>query len=264
VSQADARTGTAPDDWEAHWSRFAEAAERNPAQAFRRRLVLALLAAHGVPRRYLDIGSGQGDLALEVADRWPGVEIAGIELSRRGVAIAATKLPRGRFRQFDLLSGKAPLPGFEGWGTHATCSEVLEHVDEPEALLASARRWLAPGALLVVTVPGGPMSAFDRHVGHRRHYTTDDLGTLLEAAGFAVLERGGAGFPIFNLYRRAVIARGERLATDVDSTHGLPLPARAAMSVFDRLLAGSPTWGRRGWQLYAAAKVPTAAEPSGR
>jgi SAM-dependent methyltransferase len=167
VSQADTRAGPAADDWEAHWTSFADAAERNPAQAFRRRVVLALLAAHGAPDRYLDIGAGQGDLAVAVADRWPDAEVAGIDLSGRGVEMATRKLPRGRFRQFDLLGGRPPLPGFERWATHATCSEVLEHVDEPEAFLVSARRWLGRGALLVVTVPGGPMSAFDRHVGHR-------------------------------------------------------------------------------------------------
>ena len=96
-------------------------------------------------QRYLDIGSGQGDLAVDVAHRWTTAEIAGIELSRRGVEIATGKLPRGRFIQFDLVSRQAPPAGFGGWATHATCSEVLEHVDDPDRLLASARRWLAPG-----------------------------------------------------------------------------------------------------------------------
>jgi SAM-dependent methyltransferase len=246
------------DDWESHWSSFAEAAERNPAQAFRRRLVLSLLAAHGAPQRYLDIGSGQGDLAVAVADRWPSAEIVGIELSRRGIDVAAGKLPRGRFRQFDLLSGEPPLPGFERRATHATCSEVLEHVDEPGRLLASARRWLAPGALLVVTVPGGPMSAFDRHIGHRRHYTVGELTSLLEPAGFVVLACGGAGFPFFNLYRRTVIARGQRLIADADAAEGVPLLARAAMAVFNQLLTASRTRGRRGWQTYAVAKLAEA------
>jgi SAM-dependent methyltransferase len=256
VSHAEVRSAGPVDDWETHWENFAGSAERNPAQAYRRRLVLALLAAHGSPQHYLDIGSGQGDLAVEVAGRWPEAEITGIELSQRGVDIAARKLPRGRFRQFDLVSGRAPLAGYEAWATHATCSEVLEHVDEPDAFLASARRWLAVGALLVVTVPAGPMSAFDRHVGHRRHYTAGDLTGLLESNGFAVIECGGAGFPFFNLYRRIVIARGKRLVTDVDATGAVPLPARAAMAVFNRLLAASPMRGRRGWQLYATATLP--------
>jgi SAM-dependent methyltransferase len=255
---SDAAVGTPPpqDDWESHWDSFAEAAGRNPAQSYRRRLVLSLLAARGsTPQRYLDIGSGPGDLAVDVARRWPTAEIAGIELSQRGVEIAAGKLPHGRFVQFDLLSGRTPPAGFEGWATHATCSEVLEHVDEPDVLLASARRWLAPGAQLVVTVPGGPMSAFDRHVGHRRHYTAPELMALLESTRLSVLECGGAGFPFFNLYRRAVIARGDRLVSDVDATTAVPRSARIAMGVFNGLLAASPKRGRRGWQLYAAARL---------
>jgi SAM-dependent methyltransferase len=264
VNSAEVRPSPAGDDWETHWESFAASAQRNPAQAFRRRVVLALLAAHGPPQRYLDIGSGQGDLAVAVAGRWTDAEISGVELSRRGVDIAARKLPRRRFHQFDLLSDRAPLAGYEAWATHATCSEVLEHVDEPGAFLASAQRWLAPGALLVVTVPGGPMSAFDRHIGHRRHYTADGLSSLLEATGFRVLECGGAGYPLFNLYRRIVIARGERLVTDVDATGSVPLAARAAMDVFNLLLQTSPTRGRRGWQVYAAARSPADRRLEGR
>jgi SAM-dependent methyltransferase len=252
VTGSKVRSAISPDDWDRHWDNFAEAAGHNPAQAYRRRLVLALLAARGAPRRYLDIGCGQGDLVAEVAGRWGDAEVAGIELSARAVELAARKVPRGCFEQFDLLSGQAPPGGFEAWATHATCSEVLEHVDEPEVFLTAARQWLAPGAMLIVTVPGGPMSAFDRHVGHRRHYTASDLTAQLESTAFEVTNSGGAGFPFFNLYRRTVIARGERLVSDVDATGGVPLLARTAMAVFNGLLAASPRRGRRGWQLYAA------------
>jgi hypothetical protein len=172
------------------------------------------------------------------------------------VEFASRKVPSGRFVQFDLLSGQDPPAGLAAWATHATCSEVLEHVDEPEAFLAAALRWLAPGARLVVTVPGGPMSGFDHHIGHRRHYTMKDLTALLEGAGLVVDDCGGAGFPAFNLYRRTVIARGDKLVTDVDAEGGVPLVARAGMAGFQALLAASPTGGRRGWQLYAAATRP--------
>ena len=40
--------------------------------------------------------------------------------------------------------------------------------------------------------------------------------SLLQGAGFTVGQCGGAGWPLFNLYRRAVIARGERLVTEVE------------------------------------------------
>lgn len=249
-----------PDDWDTHWDSYADLNARNPAQAFRRRMLLDFLDAAGGPRRYLDIGSGQGDLAVEVATRWPAAEIAGIELSKTGVEIASSKLEGGRFAQFDLVSGLPPLDGFAGWATHATCSEVVEHVDEPSEFLASARAWLAPGATLVVTVPGGPMSAFDRHLGHRTHYTIDSLTRLLEGAGFTVAECGGAGFPFFNLYRRAVVARGDKVVDDVDEQGEMSAVVRAGMAVFDVLLRISPKHGQRGWQLYAVALTPEAPE----
>jgi SAM-dependent methyltransferase len=247
-----------PDDWDTHWDSYEELNARNPAQVFRRRMLLDMLATAGGPRHYLDIGSGQGDLAVEVAQRWPEAEVAGIELSDKGVEIASGKLPRGRFAQVDLVEGSPPLDGFTAWATHATCTEVLEHVDEPGKFLVTARAWLAPGATLIVTVPGGPMSAFDHHLGHRTHYTIDSLTALLEGAGFTVRECGGAGFPFFNLYRRAVIARGDRVVDDVDEQGQVSLAARAGMTVFDVLLGISPKRGRRGLQLYATAVAPEA------
>jgi hypothetical protein len=114
----------------------------------------------------------------------------------------------------------------------------------------------------VVTVPGGPKSAFDRQIGHRRRSTIEDLTALLGTTGFTVSQGGGGGFPAFNLYRRTVIARGERLVTDVHAAGGVPLAARLAMGLFDTLLAASPTRGRRGWQLYAPATVPPAPPPA--
>ena len=96
------------------------------------------------------------------------------------------------------------------------CSEVLEHVAEPVRLLRNAKSLLAPGCRVIVTVPGGPRSAFDRHIGHHRHFTAADLRGVLTDAGFAVERVHRAGFPFFNLYKLAVIARGRRLIADVE------------------------------------------------
>jgi SAM-dependent methyltransferase len=151
-----------------------------------------------------------------------------------------------------------PPAGLEAWASHAVCSEVLEHVDDPQRLLSNARRCLAPGCRLVVTVPGGPMSAFDRRIGHRRHFTTKELRGLLEGAGYLVERVTTAGFPLFNLYRLVVIARGERLARDVSrrgAAGGSPA-ARVVMALFRVVLAGTPLGGPWGWQIAGMARVP--------
>ncbi len=200
----------ARDDWDEHWTDHAQANELNPAQDFRRRLCLRLLAPYAPIARLLDIGSGLGQLIGDAHERWPAAEMLGIELSQAGVDSARARYPHAAFEVVDLLATTTPLEGRAGWATHAVCSEVLEHVDDPVALLTSARGWLAPGAVLVVTVPGGPMSAFDRHIGHRRHFTADDIGAVLRRAGFAPLRCAGAGFPFFNLYRASGDRSGRR------------------------------------------------------
>jgi trans-aconitate methyltransferase len=197
----------------------------------------------------LDIGSGQGDFAAEILADCASASILGLDLSTSGVEIAARKVPDARFLQFDLTQSHEPPACYRAWATHAVCAEVLEHLDDPRSLLANARGWMAPNCKLIVTVPGGAMSAFDRHIGHRKHYTPEELRNLLEGAGFLVELASGAGYPFFNLYRRVVIARGDRLIGDVSRTPSLT--ARAAMRVFDLLFCLNAR--NRGWQTFAVA-----------
>jgi SAM-dependent methyltransferase len=245
-------TGT--DDWDAHWGHYAESAEANPAQRYRFRLILSRLRLID-SARLVDIGSGQGDFAAQVRRRWPRTEILGIELSETGCAAARRKVPGATFLQRDLLKGEETPPTFHRWATHAVCSEVLEHVDRPDLLLHHASAWLAPRCRVIVTVPGGPMSAYDRHIGHRRHYTNGTLREVLERGGLEVGWVAAAGFPFHNLYRLAVLARGEKLIRDVagpPATRFMLGVMRAFDLAFRLNLPASP-WG---WQLIAVARLP--------
>ncbi len=117
----------------------------------------------------------------------------------------------------------------------------------------------AAASRLVITVPAGPMSAFDRHIGHRGHFTPARLGQLVKDAGLRVASLYGAGFPFFNLYRLTVIARGRKLIADAaggDDGAQLPLAARAAIGAFAWLFRLNVTETSRGWQLVAAAVEP--------
>ena len=180
------QTQSRRDDWDQHWDDYADAASVNPAQRLRRRVILSLLALGDRPARILDIGCGQGDLLADLRAAHPGVELCGIDVSQSGLDVARAKVPGATLLRLDLTAdGDAP-EHMKAWATHATCSEVLEHVDQPRRLLARARSLLAPGCRLVVTVPGGPMSSFDRHIGHRQHFTAAGLAQLLGDAGFEV------------------------------------------------------------------------------
>lgn len=253
-------TQAAQDDWDQHWRNYSETAEHNPAQRYRRQIVCDLLRRSQCAgaARILDIGSGQGDLALDLHQAFPQAELAGVELSATGVAEAAAKIPSARFLQRDLLDPNGDPAPLRSWAQYAVCAEVLEHLDDPALFLKHASRYLAHGCTLVVTVPGGPQSEFDRHIGHRQHFTPRMLRALLEAGGFTVQVATTAGFPFFNLYRMAVILRGKRLITDVrsGSTAASSGLARAVMSAFRPLFSLNILGSPLGWQTVATARWP--------
>jgi trans-aconitate methyltransferase len=246
--------------WDEHWDEYASATQRNPAQAYRRRLVfdaLALAQAPG-PVRLLDLGSGTGDFALEVSRLRPDAEIVGLELSASGIEKATRKVPGALFFRQDFTRPIVLEDRYRGWATHAVCSEVLEHLDDPAAMLANVRPLFSPGCRVAVTVPGGPMSAFDRHIGHRRHFDLRRLEATLREAGLEVQDVRGAGFPFFNLYRLVVVARGQKLIEDLvgDDSRELPMAARAAMKAFSWLFTFNANEAGPGWQLVAVAAEP--------
>ena len=67
-----------------------------------------------------------------------------------------------------------------------------------------------------------------------------------------------SGFPFFNLYRLAVIARGRKLIEAGSSEESGPSRgvAGAAMRVFRVLFRANRTRSRLGWQIVGIARVP--------
>jgi hypothetical protein len=102
------------------------------------------------------------------------------------------------------------------------------------------------------------MSAFDKHIGHRKHWRPEEIDRVLREAGYETQRVNGVGFPFFNLYRCLVIMRGKKLIQDVSaSPSGTASPtARAAMAVFQRLIRLKLNSLRHGWQMVARARVP--------
>jgi SAM-dependent methyltransferase len=224
------------DDWDAHWDKYAATDAGGPARRYRTKLIFELLALREAktPLRILDLGSAYGELAREVLEARKDAEVVGLDFAQGSVELSRKRVPGAKFYQQDFMKPMTLGNEYKGWATHAVCSEVLEHLDDPETMLRNVRPYMAPGCKLVITVPGGPMS------------------------GYEVADLRGAGFPFFNLYRLAVIARGQALITDVasDDAAKLPLSARAMLGVFSVLFKMNVSKTKLGWQMVAVGVVP--------
>lgn len=246
-----------PDDWESHWENYAESAAQNPAQQMRHDFIAQLLCqdiGREKEARIFDLGSGQGDLLEKIDHLLPRASLLGAEMSRKGVSISQEKVARATFVVADIFQTPGALEGYREWATNAICSEVLEHVDDPVRFLTAARQYLAPGAELIATVPAGPMSAFDRHIGHRQHFDRRKIRAILEQAGYSTKRVYAIGFPFFNLYRLLVIAGGSGLARNIDSRADTAVFAARLMRLFRFLFRANVSDSRFGWQLVAVAQ----------
>lgn len=254
------------EDWDQLYSSFSGNADFNPTLQYRNRLIFSWIrkqAPASGPTRVLDVGSGMGNFAKELKEAYPTVEVLGIDKSRVGVDVSLKRLPGETFIQGDLQEEINLPERYQGWATLATCSEVLEHIDEPERILKHIRPYLSSDCQLLITVPSGPMSEFYRYIGHRRHYTPGTLRTLLESSGYEVLRIVQAGFPFFNIYRLLLSLRGKNAIRDAESRPGALrfLLTKLVMKAFSILFRFNISHSPFGWQLVAVTRKKL--EPAG-
>jgi 2-polyprenyl-3-methyl-5-hydroxy-6-metoxy-1,4-benzoquinol methylase len=163
--------------------------------------------------RVLEMGWGTGIVAPElcrlVAD---GVHVEVVEGSPLLVAEGRSRLPEVAVHEA-MFEDFEPAQPFDA----VLCLFILEHVDDPAAVLRRAARWLRPGGSLVAAVPNAEslhrqvavrmgmherlddLSPRDHLVGHQRVYTLEGLAADAEAAGLVVRDRfGGFVKPVPN------------------------------------------------------------------
>lgn len=244
------------DDWNSHWDQFADSASRNPAQSYRHQLIINIIKKkfHSPNINILDVGSGQGDLLRKIANKFSGADLIGFELSASGIEISKKKIPGASFYEVDMFNPPPEIENFHSWATVVCCSEVLEHTDDPNLFLAQILPFISTKGMIIVTVPGGPMSSFDKFIGHRQHFTDEKLRELFISSGYTKPVIFKSGFPFHNLYKIVVILRGNRLKDDVSGMS--KYMTGMVMSLFRVLFNFNFGNTAFGWQLIGIAYKP--------
>jgi SAM-dependent methyltransferase len=106
--------------------------------------------------RVLEVGSGLGILAADVAASAPGVQVVGIELSAAQIAAAVPQ------RGVTLVQGDAHALDFpDGSFGLVYARYLLEHVGDPERVLREMRRVTRPGGLVAACENDVSLLRFD-------------------------------------------------------------------------------------------------------
>lgn len=167
-------------------------------------------------KQVLDVGCGGGILAEAMAAR--GASVTGIDLADKPLQVAAWHA-QGRDVDVSYASSSA-----EDWAdSHAgqydvlTCMEMLEHVPQPEAVIAACARMVKPGGwVFFSTLNRTPLTFLTAIVGaeyllrilpkhtHRydRFIKPVELEAMARNHGLSLVERRGLGYNPFTQHFR--------------------------------------------------------------
>jgi 2-polyprenyl-3-methyl-5-hydroxy-6-metoxy-1,4-benzoquinol methylase len=149
------------------------------------------LISSDVERRVLDVGCGTGMNSERIARS--GHSVVGVDLSEEAIA-------KYRARGFEGQSCdiEEHLPFGDGEFDTAFCSEVIEHLVNPEVALREIRRVLRPGGELVLSTPNSAFWLYRgaslagrtvselQHPKHLHFFSKRGLVRLLESEGYRV------------------------------------------------------------------------------
>lgn len=154
------------------------------------------------PRRVLDVGCGAGMTAKILKERFPGVEVVGVEPDPMLAELAREHMNQvieGPVDRPDIVDSIAATETFD----LILCADVLEHLLDPWATLQSLSSRLTPDGNLITSLPNirhistffnlgvlGTWPLRDRGIhdrGHFRFFARKDVLALGSQAGLNML-----------------------------------------------------------------------------
>lgn len=179
-------------EYDAQWRELGDFIRYNPGARHRRRLyhdILKDLSFDSVA----DIGCGPGELLLSLRESHPEIKrFVGADLGSETTEATAARLPWADFCVLDITEG-----ALSETFSLVTCAEVIEHLEHQETAMRHLAQMVAPGGHLMVSCPTGKMFTTERHFGHVRHPSEQDLETWGRAVGLRTVKRTAWGFPTY-------------------------------------------------------------------
>lgn len=149
-----------------------------------------------------DVGFGGGGSSLFCAKR--GAQIIAIDQNLQASALLKLELEKLSTRCHTVTVGDAhQLPVADNAATRVICTEVLEHVNDPDAVLAELARIGKSGALYLLSVPSEAQENLQKQIApsiyfqkpnHVRIFTDQQFANLVKDHGLLIEQQVQYGF----------------------------------------------------------------------
>src|SRR5262245_13512851 len=186
----------------------------------------------GGGRRLLDVGAAEGILSRPLTER--GWRVTAIEADT-----GAAKAGAPHCERMIVASADGPLPDLGGPFEAIVCADILEHPTDPLAALRRLAQHLAPGGVVVVSIPNvahlwirlgllaGRFDYADRGIldrTHLRFFTRRTVLALLAGAALTVERSTATPVPIYQVVPPRWHGRGLAAAHALSAVVARALP----------------------------------------
>lgn len=190
-----------------------------------RKKVVTAIANHQ-PKRALDIATGTGDLAIQMAEKIPGVKITGLDISPGMLEVGKQKIAgKGLGSQIEMVIGDSEALPFEDNSFDAiTVAFGVRNFENLEKGLSEIYRVMKPGGLFMVLETSVPVKfPFKQGYSLYTRGIMPLIGRIFskDRSAYAYLSESASVFPFGEAFNNILRKTGFIEVTDKPQTFGV-------------------------------------------
>lgn len=148
----------------------------------------------------LDVGCGTGEKTALLAELFPNADVIGMDFSDIGILNAKQHRESEHLNFICADVTKGSYDNTEGGYTLVSCFQVLEHLDDWEAMCTTICK--ISTRYVLISVPTGRMRKYEVYEGHLRNFKRGQIESFMQEAGYRPLKIYYAGFPFYSPLER--------------------------------------------------------------
>jgi O-antigen biosynthesis protein len=150
-------------------------------------------------KKILDVGCGYGSTAAVIKEKYPDIEIIGIELSEEAAIKSQKNVDRVINGDIEIIEPDFPVKYFD----LIICADVLEHTKDPWSVLKKLHKYQNDDAILIASIPNIRyikvllkilFNKFEYEasgvldVSHLRFFTLHTIKKMFKECGFQIIK----------------------------------------------------------------------------